>query len=325
MKQLKDHEAFETSSLIGHSARVYALYYKDGLLCTGSDDLSAKLWDVSTGQCIYGIQTHTCAAVKFDEQKLVTGSFDNTVACWEWSSGAKTQHFRGHTGAVFSVDYNDELDILVSGSADFTVKVWALSTGTCLNTLTGHTEWVTKVVLQKCKVKSLMHSPGDYILLSADKYEIKIWPIGREINCKCLRTLSVSEDRSISLQPRLHFDGKYIACSSALGLYQWDFASYDILRVIKPPDFSNVSLLGFGEIFALLFDNRYLYIMDLRTEKLISRWPLPEYRKSKRGSSFLAGEMSWLNGLNGQNDTGLVFATSMPDHSIHLVLWKEHG
>ncbi|XP_071430803.1 F-box/WD repeat-containing protein 2 isoform X3 [Pithys albifrons albifrons] len=274
MKQLKDHEAFETSSLIGHSARVYALYYKDGLLCTGSDDLSAKLWDVST---------------------------------------------------VFSVDYSDELDILVSGSADFTVKVWALSTGTCLNTLTGHTEWVTKVVLQKCKVKSLMHSPGDHILLSADKYEIKIWPIGREINCKCLKTLSVSEDRSISLQPRLHFDGKYIVCSSALGLYQWDFASYDILRVIKPPDFLNVSLLGFGEIFALLFDNRYLYIMDLRTEKLISRWPLPEYRKSKRGSSFLAGEMSWLNGLNGQNDTGLVFATSMPDHSIHLVLWKEHG
>lgn len=35
MKQLQDHEAFETSSLIGHSARVYALYYKDGLLCTG--------------------------------------------------------------------------------------------------------------------------------------------------------------------------------------------------------------------------------------------------------------------------------------------------
>lgn len=34
--QLKDQEAFETSSLIGHSARVYALYYKDGLLCTGT-------------------------------------------------------------------------------------------------------------------------------------------------------------------------------------------------------------------------------------------------------------------------------------------------
>lgn len=66
---------------------------------SGSDDLSAKLWDVRTGQCIYGIQTHTCAAVKFDEQKLVTGSFDNTIASWEWSTGAKIQQFRGHTGA----------------------------------------------------------------------------------------------------------------------------------------------------------------------------------------------------------------------------------
>lgn len=47
--------------------------------------------------------------------------------------------------SVFSVDYNDELDVLVSGSADFSVKVWSFSAGACLNTLTGHTEWVTKV------------------------------------------------------------------------------------------------------------------------------------------------------------------------------------
>uniref|UniRef100_A0A3P9PEE3 F-box and WD repeat domain containing 2 n=1 Tax=Poecilia reticulata TaxID=8081 RepID=A0A3P9PEE3_POERE len=260
MMQLKDQEAFETSSLIGHSARVYALYYKDGLLCT-----------------------------------------------------------------VFSVDYNDELDVLVSGSADFTVKVWSLSAGACLNTLTGHTEWVTKVILQRSEVESMVHSPGDYILLSADKYEIKVWPLGREINCMCLKTLSVSEDRSISLQPRLQFDGRYIICSSDLGVYQWDFASFEILRVIKMEDPANLSLLSFGEVFALLFDNHFLYVMDLRTESVSGRWPLPAYRKSKRGSSFLAGVTSWLNGLDGGNDSGLVFATSMPDHSIHLVLWKENG
>lgn len=62
------------------------------------------------------------------------------MACWEWSSGARTQHFRGHMGAVFSADYSDELDILVSGSADFVMKVWALTDGTYLNTLLGHTE-----------------------------------------------------------------------------------------------------------------------------------------------------------------------------------------
>lgn len=45
----------------------------------------------------------------------------------------------------------------------------------------------------------------------------------------------MSEDRSISLQPRLQFDGRYIVCSSDLGVYQWDFSSFDILRQVKPP------------------------------------------------------------------------------------------
>lgn len=91
------------------------------------------------------------------------------------------------------------------------------------------------------------------------------------------------------------------------------------------PDPANLSLLSFGEVFALLFDNHFLYVMDLRTEVISGRFPLPAYRKSKRGSSLLAGVTSWLNGLDGCNDSGLVFATSMPDHSIHLVLWKENG
>lgn len=59
--------------------------------------------------------------------------------------------------SVFSVDYNDELDVLVSGSADFMVKVWALSAGVCLNTLTGHTEWVTKVSVCFLKINSAPH------------------------------------------------------------------------------------------------------------------------------------------------------------------------
>lgn len=31
-----------------------------------------------------------------------------------------------------------------------------------------------KVILQKSEVESMVHSPGDHILLSADKYEIKV-------------------------------------------------------------------------------------------------------------------------------------------------------
>lgn len=115
--------------------------------------------------------------------------------------------------------------------------------------------------MQKCKDKSLLHSLEDYILLSADKYETKIWAVGREINCKSLKTLSVSEDRSICLQSILYFDGKYIVCSSALGLCQWDFASYDILRVMKTPKVANLALPGFGYVGS-----------DVRQPLLIRSW-----------------------------------------------------
>lgn len=33
---------------------------------------------------------------------------------------------------------------------------------------------VCQVILQKSEVESVVHSPGDHILLSADKYEIKV-------------------------------------------------------------------------------------------------------------------------------------------------------
>lgn len=66
------------------------------------------------------------------------------------------------------------------------IKVWLFSS---INI--NHNILQLQVVLQKCKVKSLMHSPGDYILLSADKYEIKVCTvyhtyiilIPREIKC----------------------------------------------------------------------------------------------------------------------------------------------
>lgn len=45
----------------------------------------------------------------------------------------------------------------------------------------------------------------------------------------------MSEDRSISLQPRLQFDGRYVVCSSDLGVYQWDFSTFEILRQVHPP------------------------------------------------------------------------------------------
>lgn len=46
-----------------------------------------------------------------------------------------------------------------------------------------------KVILQKSEVESVVHSPGDYILLSADKYKIKVGVVSIADPCEQL-TLS---------------------------------------------------------------------------------------------------------------------------------------
>lgn len=43
-----------------------------------------------------------------------------------------------------------------------------------------------KVILQKSEVESVVHSPGDYILLSADKYEIKVGVVSIADPCEQL-------------------------------------------------------------------------------------------------------------------------------------------
>ena len=58
-----------------------------------------RLWDLTTGHCVYVLKTHTCADICFDDDKVITASFDNTVGMWDWKTGDVLQCFRGHTAA----------------------------------------------------------------------------------------------------------------------------------------------------------------------------------------------------------------------------------
>ncbi|XP_072029019.1 F-box/WD repeat-containing protein 2-like [Amphiura filiformis] len=324
LRQMKEGLAFDSATLHGHSARVYALHYREGKLASGSDDLTVRLWDVRTGQCQRVLQTHTVADIKFDSSKVLTASFDNTVACWDWNTGERKQQFVGHTGAVFSVEYVDELDLLISGSADTTVKIWQLSSGNLINTLHGHTDWVTQVLIQPCRVDSDTFSKGDQVLLSMDKSEIRVWCVWPEVNTSSMKTLTypTSIPRGQSFLPRLQFDGACVVCASDIGILVWNFKTYDLLRLIPHTDYTNLVLLGYGTTFMLFLDQKSLNILNTQTHESISSWRLPTYRRSKRGSNFVAGSIEWLDGFGLDEEEGLVFATSMPDYSLHLVRWR---
>ncbi|KAJ8021058.1 F-box/WD repeat-containing protein 2 [Holothuria leucospilota] len=324
LKKLKDGSAFDSKTLRGHTARVYALNYYHGKIASGSDDLTVRLWDVESGQCLKVLNTHTCADVKFDEKMVVTASFDNTVACWDWETGIRLQHFVGHTGAVFCVDYCHAVQLLVSGSADMTVCLWDLEKGTLLQRLTGHAEWVTQVLIGWCTVDTDLFRSGDCIIFSMDKVEIRLWALTEDRSCNLTKILSYPSEQihGQTFLPRLQFNSEFIACASDIGVLIWSFHSFKLLRRISIPDCSNVFLLGSGSIFTLLLDANSLHVLDSHSQSRVSSWKLPSCRKSKRGSNFIAGDVRWLNGISSHSERGLVFAASTPDHSLHMVRWR---
>jgi len=69
--------------------------------------------------------------IKFnkDGDLLFSVSKDNKPTVWFAETGERLGTFRGHNGAVWSVDVDDDSTRVITGSADASVKMWDVKTG----------------------------------------------------------------------------------------------------------------------------------------------------------------------------------------------------
>ena len=71
-----------------------------------------------------------------DGSKVLTGSDDNTAKLWDVSTGTVIRTFTGHTDYVISVAFSPDGSKVLTGSSDDTAKLWDVSTGTEIRTFT---------------------------------------------------------------------------------------------------------------------------------------------------------------------------------------------
>ncbi|CAD7927277.1 unnamed protein product [Amoebophrya sp. A120] len=83
------------------------------LLASTSKDSDARIWDVTTGNCVLTLGGHTAAVMQI-----------------RWSGE------RSNTGGV-----------LYTAGRDRLIKMWCASTGSCLKTLKGHAHWINSLAL----------------------------------------------------------------------------------------------------------------------------------------------------------------------------------
>ena len=82
------------------------------------------------------------------EDLLISGSADLTIKVWNIKTGQCLNELNGHTEWVSSLAISKEGQ-LISGSGDLTIKVWDIETGKCLKTLSGHTSLVLSLAISK--------------------------------------------------------------------------------------------------------------------------------------------------------------------------------
>ena len=124
----------------GHEDAVGALAVSPsgGRLLTGSDDRTARLWEVSSGETLKVLKGHrgglSTVAMSPDGRLAVTGSSsviprDHGLRLWDLETAEQRDILEGHEGSVHSVLFTEDGHHILSASSDMTVRLWDAGRG----------------------------------------------------------------------------------------------------------------------------------------------------------------------------------------------------
>jgi WD40 repeat protein len=229
--------------ILKHNSEVNsANFSSDGsLVVTSSNDNTARIWDVYSGDELRTLSGHTqpltWAVFSPDTQYVATSSKDSTVKLWETYSGNLIRTFNGHGNIVKSCNFSPDSKKLVTASLDGYAIVWDVETGTVYSKMySGNSDmlWYSE-----------FDPSGNFILTAGTEGIIKIWDYKTN---KIVRQI-VSLNSSVSFA-RFAPDGNRIAGATWKGpAYVWDKNGNVITQVIHSD-----SLIGVVPINSVAFN-----------------------------------------------------------------------
>ncbi len=133
----------ERRVLMGHDKLIsQANLSPDGQrIVTASDDKTARLWDVNTGQEVVQFIGHDDevwdAQFSPKGERIVTASKDNTARLWR-ENGEAISILKGHQDAVYHAEFSPDGQLVVTASKDKTARLWDAKSGQPIAVLEGH-------------------------------------------------------------------------------------------------------------------------------------------------------------------------------------------
>jgi WD40 repeat protein len=150
--------------------RAVAFSPDGGTVLTGSDDETARLWNVRTGKPLTAPLQHQGAvlAVTFspDGGTVLTGSDDETARLWNVRTGKPLTAPLEHQNSVVAVAFSPNGGTVLTGSYDETARLWDAQTGKPL----------TAPLQHQLKVLAVAFSPdGRTVLTGSLDNTARLW------------------------------------------------------------------------------------------------------------------------------------------------------
>jgi eukaryotic-like serine/threonine-protein kinase len=160
--------------VLPHQGEVRSVAFsRDGRLAlSASDDKTAQLWSVATGQPVGPALQHAApvlmAVFSPDGQTVLTGSADKTARLWSTATGQPLGPPLQHQGAVGAVAFDPSGQLVLTGSEDKTAQLWSVATGQPQGPPLKH----------QGPVRSVAFSPdGRIILTASDDRTAQLWSV----------------------------------------------------------------------------------------------------------------------------------------------------
>ena len=97
-------------------------------LASGSRDKSIKVWDVSSGQCLFTLVGHDnwIRGLSWHPggKYLLSASDDKSLRVWDVPHKRCSKRLEAHTHFCTSIDFHKSAPYVITGSVDQTIKVW---------------------------------------------------------------------------------------------------------------------------------------------------------------------------------------------------------
>jgi WD40 repeat protein len=222
---------------------------------SGSDDNTARIWEVSQGKEINSL-THfdLVSSVLFspDGKYIASASYDKTARVWDASTGKEIARMT-HDDLVISIAFSPDGKNVVSGSDDNTARVWETETGKEIARMT-HDD----------RVNCVAFSPnGKYVVSGSNDRTARVWEIssGKEI----VHMVHDGPVVSATFSP----DGKHVATGSYDGTARiWEISSgREILHIKQDVSISSVVFSADGEYVGLAGGNNiWVWAVDTGEE-----------------------------------------------------------